>query len=557
ASEGCYRLTVTNSGRTVTFTDTASATYFRNESVSLTFDGGVTATEFKAYTTDGSITQEFAATSTSTITDLFLLGSAGKTNWLVSSSSGSKWNLDVDRIAYVKRANVEDSDADTGMAIYPIDSVDTGPNNDNWDFTETWLTWDGSDSANFATPANWTPPTAPDATARVNIDGNGGNAPVVSSAISVKEVLLGGDQTSSLTLDDSLTVGENVRVMGLGTLVANKPSTVSNDLMVLDGGLLTHGDNTTTEAYKIDLTVGGDFYLGPDAQIDVDDLGYNAGQGPGYGPYAYGASHGGQGGAGTGPAKDTYGSVLAPTNCGSGGSNAAEGGGAIKLAVTGETRLYGYVRANGENAVSSYASASSGGSIFLTTGTLVGSSTLSVEGGTSPSYAAGGGGRISVVLTTGTSFDQVAMKVRGGQGGANAYNGANGTIYKQIGTQSAGAGTVLVDCDGRSPDSSGDDSATILLPDVNYVANELANATLIVTNANTHMRIVRDLYVAELLIYTNTTVTLGTSNLYVDVFEHHLDDLDQPDAGGPTNAVDNYSQIIWLLPPPGVIIILR
>jgi len=563
-SESCYRLTVTNIGRTVTFADALSATYFRNESVSLAFDGGVTATEFRAYTTDGSITQEFAAASTSTITDMYLLGSAGKTNWLVSSSIGTKWNLDVDRIAYVKHANVEDSDADPGVTIYPVDSVDTGPNNDNWVFTEGWITWDGSASSDFSAAANWTPETAPDATARVNIDGNGGNAPVVSSAISVKEVLLGGDQTSTLTLNDSLTVGENLRVMGLGTLVASKPSTISNDLTVLDGGTLTHGENTSTEANKIDLTVGGDFYLGNDAEIDADYAGYTSSQGPGEGNYGRGASHGGEGGWGANADdRNTYGSVIAPTNCGSGGATGADGGGAVKLAVTGETRLYGYVKANGHwPTASSYGAGGSGGSIFLTTGTLVGNGTLEAEGGYSPSYPGGGGGRISVVLNSGTSFGQVDMRVRGGNGGGGGmggatYRGANGTIYKQIGTDAAGAGTVIVDCDGKSPDSTAEDSATILPPDTMYVANELANATLIVTNDDTHLRLSDALYVAELLIYTNTTVTLGTTNLHVDVVEHYLDDVDMRGPGGPTNAVDNYSQIIWAVPPPGLNLIFK
>ena len=554
AGETCYRVTVTNNGRTVTFADAVTATYFRNESVALTFNDGVTATEFRAYTTEGGVTQTFAASSTSTITDMYQLGAAGKTNYLVSSSGGMKWNLDVDRIAYAKNVHATDSDAVTGMTIYPIDSFDGG-NNDNWVFSETWLTWDGSDSADFSAPANWTPETAPDATARVNIDGNGGNAPVVSSAISVKEVLLGGDETSTLTLNDSLTVGENVRVMGLGTLVASKPSTVSNDLTVLDGGTLTHGENTSTEDYKINLTVGGDFYLGSDAEIDVDLKGYASG-GPGYGPYAWGASHGGQGGAGTGPAKDTYGSVLAPTNCGSSGQNTYDGGGVVQLAVSGETKLYGYVHANGES-VSGYSSAGAGGSIFLTTSTLVGSGTLEAEGGTSQSYGGAGGGRISVVLTTGTSFDQVTMKVRGGDGGGASYRGANGTIYKQIGTDAPGAGTVIVDCDGKSPDSSGDDSATVLPPDTLFVADELVDATLIVTNADTHMRLSDALYVAELLIYTNTTVTLGDTNLHVDVVEHFLNDVDTPGPGGPTNSVDNYSQIIWAVPPPGLNLIFK
>ena len=555
--EVCHRLAVTNSGRTVTFADAVSTVYFRNESVALTFDDGVTATEFKAYTTEGGVTQTFAAASTNTITDMFQLGSLGKTNYLVSSSGGTKWTLDVDRIAYAKNVHVTDSDADPGMTIYPIDSFNGG-NNDNWAFSQNWLTWDGSASADFTTAANWTPEAVPDATARVNIDGNGGNAPVLTSAISVKEVLLGGDETSLLTLDDSLTVGENVRVMGLGTLVASKPSTIGGDLTVLDGGVLTHGENATTEANKIDLAIGGDLYLAPDGEIDVDERGYQSSAGPGEGNYGRGGSHGGEGGwVENIDDRHTYGSIMAPTNCGSGGSN-GDGGGAVRLTVSGETRLYGYVRANAGDWGGSYSSAGSGGSIFLTTGTLVGNGTLSAEGGRAHPYPAGGGGRISVVLTSGTSFDQVDMSVRGGEGNTSqAYNGANGTIYRQTGSQADGAGTVVVDCDGRAPDSASLDAATILLPDTLYVPGELVNATLIVTNDGTHLRIWTNLYVGDLLVYTNTTVTLTNMNLYVDKVEHHLDDVTRKKAGGPTNAVDHYDQVIWIGLPRGSLLLLR
>jgi len=552
AGESYYGVTVTNSGRTVTFTDAASATTFRNESVGLTFSGGITATEIRSYSWDGAITHTFGASSSSTITDMYLLGESGNVITLVSSTPTTQWSLDVDRIAYAKYVNVTDSDANAGMTIYPISSADGG-NNDNWSFAATWLTWDGSTSADFGTADNWTPSGTPDGTKRLNIDGNGGNAPVISSAAAALEILLGGDQTSSLTINNTLTVGGDVRVMSFGTLTASKPSTIGGDLTLLDGALLTHSENTSSEAYKIDLTVAGNLYLGEDAEIDVDYRGYASG-GPGYGPYAFGASHGGQGGAGTGPAKDTYGSIIAPTNIGSAGMT-YDGGGAVKLTVSGETRLYGYVHANGES-VSGYSSGASGGSIFLTTSNLVGDATLEAEGGNSESYGAGGGGRISVVLTSGTSFDQVTMKVRGGVSGGTT-DGANGTIYKQIGTDAAGAGTVIVDCDGRAPDSSGDDSATSLLPDTLYVPDELENALLIITNSGTHVRASESFYVGELLVYENTEVTLGVYTMFVYSLEHHLDDRTEPGAGGPTNNVDDYSHIVWIGQYPGTIIMFQ
>jgi len=560
-SESCYRLTVTNSGRTVTFTDMAVATYFRNESVNIAFVNGFWVTEFRTYaTTIGTpVALQFGQYTTSTMTDLYVLGSAGASNRLEVGGGGDWFRFTPTRIAYVKHALVSDCRNDVGpLTIYAIDSDDEG-SNVGWVFNANWLTWNGVASSDFTASGNWTPASSPDATARCNIDGNGGNAPVLSTSYAVKELFLGLDETSSLTLNGELTVGENLRVGGLGTLTANQPATISNDVTVINGGVLTHTDNTTTEANKIDLTVGGDFVLQSGAEIDVDDRGYQSSAGPGEGNYGRGGSHGGEGGwVENADDRNTYGSIMAPTNSGSGGSN-GDGGGAVKLTVSGQTKLYGYVSADGEEWGGSYASAGSGGSIFLTTGTLVGNGTLEAEGGRAHPYPAGGGGRISVVLTSGTSFDQVAMKVRGGEGNTSqAYNGANGTIYKQIGTDAAGAGTVIVDCDGRGPDSTAKDASTILPPDTMYVADELASATLIITNDNTRFRLSGDLYVAELLIYTNTVVTLNNNtNLYVDVVEHHLNDVSQGGMGGPTNSVDTYASIIWKLPPPGAVFLLK
>jgi len=339
--------------------------------------------------------------------------------------------------------------------------------------------------------------------------------------------------------------------------VANKPITVSNHVTLIGSAMLTHAKNTTTEANKIDLAVGGDFHLDPNAGIDVDELGYNAGSGPGYGLYGRGASHGGEGGwSEQTDTRNTYGSVIAPTNIGSGGSHAGtDGGGAIKLAVTGQTRLYGYLSANGEFA-GSYKSGSAGGSIFLTTSTLVGDAALEAEGGGSSAYPAGGGGRIAVILTAGTSFDQVTLKVRGGIGGSS-FNGAPGTIYKQTGNQAAGAGTVIVDCQGRAPDSTSLDAATILLPDTGYVPDELKDAMLVVTNAGTHVRVWTNVTVGDLLVFENTKVALGDHVMFVDSREHFLDDISQPDAGGPTNAVDDYSNIIWIGTATGSLLLFQ
>ena len=113
---------------------------------------------------------------------------------------------------------------------------------------------------------------------------------------------------------------------------------------------------------------------------------------------------------------------------------------------------------------------------------------------------------------------------------------------------------MLVDCDGRSPDSTSYDSATTVLPDTGYVTDELTDALLVVSNANTHMRVMADLYVGDLLVYDSTTITLGIHTMYVNSAEHFIDDLSQTGAGGPTNNVDDYSHIVWLGTSPTTLI---
>ena len=77
----------------------------------------------------------------------------------------------------------------------------------------------------------------------------------------------------------------------------------------------------------------------------------------------------------------------------------------------------------------------SGGSIYVTAGTLSGAGTIKASGG-SRSYAAsgGGGGRIALYANT-SSFSLANVSAAGGAG--DQYGGA-GTIYTQFGSQTVG-----------------------------------------------------------------------------------------------------------------------
>lgn len=131
--------------------------------------------------------------------------------------------------------------------------------------------------------------------------------------------------------------------------------------------------------------------------ISADGQGYvgvtcgTPGAGPGGGPNncnnnGNGGSYGGKGSGPNTASVATYGSSLTPTDLGSGGSGGwstwpngpgqgGNGGGAIRLNISGTLTNNGVISANGGNGEDSTGSAGagSGGSVYVTTGTLAGS----------------------------------------------------------------------------------------------------------------------------------------------------------------------------------------
>ena len=237
----------------------------------------------------------------------------------------------------------------------------------------------------------------------------------------------------------SLTVGTNA------TMKFDRPWTLNCPLTLEAGGWLSHSWNTSTEVNKLNLTLNAGLNILTGGQVNVDGVGYGPDQGPGgaLGSYGTGGSHGGRGGlySGTWSARQTYGSITSPTNCGSGGGSGyvSGGGGAARLNVNGTTTVSGVISALGLNVNEG---GGAGGSIFLTTGTLVGNGILRADGGTGGPR--GGGGRIAVILTNDTVFGNVAMHAY--SGGADA---AGGTIYLEHTGHQPGQGKLIVDCNDQ------------------------------------------------------------------------------------------------------------
>ena len=176
-------------------------------------------------------------------------------------------------------------------------------------------------------------------------------------------------------------------------------------------------------------------------------MGYDAGYGPGVGvANADGGAYGGQEGKYSGGGRGlTYGSITSPVNLGSGSNNnGGVGGGAIILNVTGISIVNGSISALGTGG--SGQAGGSGGTIFVTSYALSGSGNISVNGAT-PTYGAGGGGRISITLLNGTDFSNFTGNMSS-FGGSGSYPAAAGTIYLKAANQNYG--TLIVDNNGVS-----------------------------------------------------------------------------------------------------------
>jgi len=143
---------------------------------------------------------------------------------------------------------------------------------------------------------------------------------------------------------------------------------------------------------------------------------------------------GGEGAGGSaGPA---YGSSTAPTNLGSGGGywdsyGSKPGGGAVRIQAGDTVTINGMISA--DSALLYAGATGSGGSVYITAGTLAGSGTIRAEGGeqTHTTGGGGGGGRIALHATDMSGF---SGRVSAAAGVApDIREGDMGTVYLSSG----------------------------------------------------------------------------------------------------------------------------
>ena len=419
----------------------------RKPAGSVAFAHGFGATTFD-FSACGAVTMAFAANETVMCAEF-----ACADGTLVSSAPGTPWMLNVTGAQAVQRTTVTDSHA-TGIAIY-ADALSRAVSGcDRWYFGSVARTWTGGGAAGaWNDPANWSPAGEPDTSSRVTIE----NASVtVSGAAVAQNVTLGAGASLAVALGASLACEDGFEVRSGATATLDGPLTVTNAVIVRGGGLVTHSaqpakaDAVKDEKYRVTVFAGGAITVEANGAIDATEKGYAAGKGPGKSTSGFDGSGRACHGGGYNPGC-CYGSMLCPTNCGTG--HQSSGGGAIRLVTGGTLRVDGTVAADA-GASPTATGSGAGGSVWVTAARLAGYGTLRADGGYSKNYYTGCGGRVAVYLTEATDFAGWTGEIHARAGAGGGYSlrqdGCSGTVYLQTADQADRRGTVILENLGAS-----------------------------------------------------------------------------------------------------------
>ncbi|MFH1745534.1 MAG: immunoglobulin domain-containing protein [Planctomycetota bacterium] len=229
-----------------------------------------------------------------------------------------------------------------------------------------------------------------------------------------------------------------------------------NSLQIINGGIVTHSANADVQEFTLDLTIATNVTVETGSRIDVDGKGYSSSEGPGqgedHGTYGAGAGHGGNGGNSSAAAGgSSYGSILQPTDIGSGGGRTdtyqqgGPGGGAVRLVVNGTLTIDGDITANGADGGivgSNYGGGGSGGSIYMTAAVLTGGGTVSAIGGNAALVTSSGGGAGGRIALYADDFGGFGWSTPAHGGDGYVRGGAGTAYFKET---AAASGILVVD----------------------------------------------------------------------------------------------------------------
>lgn len=304
------------------------------------------------------------------------------------------------------------------------------------------IVWNAAgDGINWSDTSNWDLGRVPDSDDLVTI----ANDAVTASGTDIDfgTLTLGnGTDATSLTLTSDINAGTNIVIKGNATFTQNNANTqtISGDITIENGGVLTHSDNSGTDTllYKVDFSAAN-IDIQTAGNIDIYEKGYDGGAG---------------GSNGRGPAGGT--AAASAGNGGAGGANGGDGGGAGQIG--------GGVLTSGPNASCDFTNpsdaGSGGGGGFLTNAggdggglaILNASGTVTINGGinmyggmgSGGTYAGGGGAGGSLKITT--------ANIAGTTDGINGKGGMNasGTYSAGVRSGGGGGGCALIQYSGTS-----------------------------------------------------------------------------------------------------------
>ena len=398
---------------------------------SVTFTNGFTAAFFRCEQPRAAALR-FSAGDTYDMADIRMLPGAGGSLTLDSTEGGRQWKLRAGAHAVCVGASVMDCDAGGGCAIV-VTAYDNRGNNVNWRIA-AFNEWMGANGTAWDDEGNWSG-GVPSETSDVRIP-SADNGPTLSAATTVRSLTVGdGTGTVTMNLSAPLTITDTLIVNGGATVVADHPVVVANDAYVAAGGVMTHTLGTDGSPHKLHLTVGGNLTVAEGGAIDANCKG-NSGKGAATGNWGVCGTYGG---IGSGSSKHCYGSIREPDDLGSRGwsTSGAYGGGAIRLNVSGTLRVDGSVSADSDDYSAGGppkgGGSGSGGSVWVTAGTLTGNGVISVF---SYGYSTTrlGCGRIAVRQTDATDFAASAV----------SFNYGDGTLYRESASDAPGRGELTM-----------------------------------------------------------------------------------------------------------------
>ncbi len=263
--------------------------------------------------------------------------------------------------------------------------------------------------------------------------------------------------------------------------------------LTINGGFLTHGDNSTAQTSVLNISATGNITVNSGGTVIVTGVGYDggnssAGEGPGGGTdtiYA-GGGHGGDGGGGTDGTLGGRGycDITNVSTIGSGGGqasvsgNRSSGAGLIILSATGTITINGAINANGI-AGAGAAGGGAGGGIKITANIISGTPTsFTATGGTGGSATTGGGGGGCVDLFYTTSNTIIPTSTYFSIGGGNPSSGTRGgggmALVKQ---SSANGGLYLLNSGSATAITQPSSTVPAITADFIYVSSSIFQVT--------------------------------------------------------------------------------